>query len=427
MGSVAVDERRLELKKHINLIHCSNNLSLVQRKLFNALLFNAYSELLTKNQFVISARELCNIIGYKSNDYKSLKNALLGLMKVTIEWDVIDASSKKGMDKWRASTALSSASLEKGICTYEYSTVMKELFYQPEIYGRINIALLPKFKSSYGLALYENCARYSGISQTPWFSLDVFRRLMGVLDDKYAIFRDFKRRVLDIAINEVNSYSSINISPDIKRLNNKVVSIRFKLELKKESVLQQINKVSQDGTLLNTLKEDFGLSSKIIEELFLQYEYDYIQEKVSFILNSESFRLGKIRELSGYLIEALRNDYKNKPSKVLLEKNRRAKERHELDEKKKNETLREEYNQYISSMIDSHISKVSPDNLELINKEFEQYVKEQGSIIYKFFKNGGMDHPAIKALFHSFIKKKEFLDLKEILSFEEFEKQQKKH
>ena len=72
----------LELKKHINLIHCSNNLTLVQRKLFNALLFNAYPDLGLKREFCIKTKNLCEIIGYKSNDYKGIKKSLLELMVI---------------------------------------------------------------------------------------------------------------------------------------------------------------------------------------------------------------------------------------------------------------------------------------------------------------------------------------------------------
>ena len=113
-------EKSLELKKHINAIHCTNNLTLVQRKLFNALLFNAYAELPHKAQFEVPARALCALIGYNSNDYGKLKKALLALMTVALEWNVIDYSSSDSSGKWRASAVLSSAKLEDGICTYEY-------------------------------------------------------------------------------------------------------------------------------------------------------------------------------------------------------------------------------------------------------------------------------------------------------------------
>ena len=193
-GLALKDERNLELKKHINTIHCSNNLSLVQRKLFNALLFNAYPDLPHKQRFEISSRKLCELIGYKSKDTGKLKSALLGLITTAIEWGVIECATAQ-QTKWKASAILTSAEFSGGLCSYEYSQLMKDFLYQPEIYGRISVLLLSKFKSSYGLALYENCVRYQGLPQTPWFTLESFRKLMGVSDEKYLVFKDFKKRV----------------------------------------------------------------------------------------------------------------------------------------------------------------------------------------------------------------------------------------
>ena len=216
MDLTIVKDQRFELKKHVNTIHCTNNLTLVQRKLFNALLFRAYPELPHKTRFQVHTRELCKLIGYNSNDYGKLKTALLGLITIAIEWNVIDAVT--GNEKiWKASSILAAAELAGGYCNYEYSQIMRNFLYQPEIYGRINITLVAKFKSSYGLALYENCIRYQGLPQTPWFTLEVFRKLMGVFGKRYSAFKDFKKRVLNVAIKEVNALSSIYICVEIER------------------------------------------------------------------------------------------------------------------------------------------------------------------------------------------------------------------
>lgn len=396
-------ERGLELKKHTNLIHCSNNFTLVQRKLFNALLFNAYSELVSKNEFTISARELCTMIGYKSNDYKNLKKSLLGLMTIAIEWNVINNSSKTENDKWRASSALSSARLEKGVCTYEYSTVMKELFYQPEIYGRIDISLLSCFKSSYGLALYENCVRYYAIPQTPWFSLEVFRKLMGVNDEKYLIFRDLKKRVLDISVKEVNLHSSITIIPEFKRVSSKVTSIRFLIKQKKSKEVEVDNsKIHEhyDNDLVNILKDKFSFSEKNIEGIFKIYDLNFINEKVNLILNSESFRLGKIRRLSAYLTEALQKDYKPSESKrCILQVKEEAVA--VIEQQKKNEM--KNYMSYVNSIIDSYMAELNPESLEDILSKFQTDLKTTNGLFYKWYQNSGLKHPAIKPIFNKFL------------------------
>ena len=54
-----------ELKKHAATIHCSNTLSLLQRKISNALLYHAYKELMLKEEHEISVKQLCNLIAYQ--------------------------------------------------------------------------------------------------------------------------------------------------------------------------------------------------------------------------------------------------------------------------------------------------------------------------------------------------------------------------
>jgi len=236
------NSKYLELKKHVNAIHCTNNLTLVQRKLFNALLFSAYPKLPHKTRFQIHTRQLCNLIGYNSNDYGKLKRALLGLVTIAIEWNVIDTLTGKEKN-WKASSILASAELEGGHCYYEYSHMMKDFLYQPEIYGRIDMLLVAQFKSSYGLALYENCVRYQGLPQTPWFPLDIFRKLMGVFGEKYSAFKDFKKRVINIAVDEVNALSPISVDAEIERKNQKATRIRFKLA---RSLPKETGELKQD-------------------------------------------------------------------------------------------------------------------------------------------------------------------------------------
>ena len=67
----------LELKKHVAIIHSNNKLTLLQRKIANALLFNAYKDLLDKDEHIIHIVKLCELIGYVSNDHKTIKKALI--------------------------------------------------------------------------------------------------------------------------------------------------------------------------------------------------------------------------------------------------------------------------------------------------------------------------------------------------------------
>ena len=78
------------LKKHVAAIHIGAKLSLLQRKLVNALLYNAYDQLLTAKEHQISASLLCEMIGFDSHNSAYLKGALKGLMETVVEFDVLE-------------------------------------------------------------------------------------------------------------------------------------------------------------------------------------------------------------------------------------------------------------------------------------------------------------------------------------------------
>ncbi|KHA54262.1 Initiator RepB protein [Sulfitobacter geojensis] len=73
--------RRGSVKKHVAAIHVSGKLTLLQRKLSNVLLLNAYDTLTTGQAHMIDARTLCLMIGYNSNDMDTLKASLRGLAR----------------------------------------------------------------------------------------------------------------------------------------------------------------------------------------------------------------------------------------------------------------------------------------------------------------------------------------------------------
>jgi plasmid replication initiation protein len=309
-------EKVLELKKHVAAIHSSNKLSLVQRKIANALLFNAYDELLVKDEHEIPIRGLCNLIGYDSNDYKTIKKALINLLSTVIEWNLVDGNKLDAEGVWNASSIIADASIDGAICTYSYSNKMKKLLYSPELYGRLNMVVQAKFQSTYGLALYENCIRYQNIEQTPWFDISQFRKLMGVEEGKYLVFRDFKKRVLDKAIEEVNKYSTLQVSTRLQKLGRVVTAIQFVIKHALAAVMEAYGDVVP---LSQQLKERFAFSKQQVEDTLTNFDEKYIFEKITLVETSSSYIQGKINNMAKYLLRALEEDYQPaKSSKEMI-------------------------------------------------------------------------------------------------------------
>ena len=421
---MAAKEKTLELKKHVAAIHSSNKLSLVQRKIANALLFNAYDELLAKEEHQINVRTLCNLIGYDSNDYKTIKKALINLLSTVIEWNLVDGSRLDSEGIWNASSIIADASIDGALCTYSYSNKMKKFLYSPELYGRLNMVVQAKFQSTYGLALYENCIRYQNIDQTPWFDISQFRKLMGVEEGKYLIFRDFKRRVLDKAIEEVNKYSTLLVTTKVQKQNRQVTAIQFQIQHNKAAFMTDsegnIN-ASSSLPLSQRLKEGFAFSKGQIEETLTNYDENYILQKIEIIEASPSFLNGKINNVTKYLLSALTEDYQPvKSSQDVMKKTRQSNKAKPLTKKPTRLNQMEYRQQQNRALIDS-FDEQSKATQKRVLKAFEESLGK--SLYHDIYLRDGLTNVLIVDQLCDFLRASDVTPKKILAKTTTFEKE----
>lgn len=409
----------LELKKHVGLIHSTNKLSLLERKIANALLYNAYEQLLTRNEHSIHIPSLCFLIGYNSKDYKTIKHALVSLISTVLEWNLVDKNKKEGDAIWMASSMLADAKIEGPICTYSYSNRMKELCHYPEFYGRLNMQVMSMFKSTYGLALYENCIRYQNISQTPWFNLPIYRKLMGVADSKYKVFRDFNNRVIKPSVKEVNKYSPIFVNQEFMKKGRGVVAIRFLISKQSDKTfVSSIEKSDVNKSIIERLKDDYGLSAEQIKAVVSKYDDLYLLDKMSLIESSSSYQNGKIQNLAKYLEKALIEDFQApKSSKENLEK-LRIKHVEKVKIRKLHEQNLQRYRAYQNKQLPTIYDRLTGKEKMSIEKSFDLYISS--TLYYNLFIKEGLNNSLVCDRFADFVRNKHPELLASLLSFDEY-------
>ncbi|MDA8561705.1 replication initiation protein [Gammaproteobacteria bacterium] len=410
---------KAEIKKHSATIHCSNTFSLLQRKISNALLYHAYSDLLKIEEHEISIRQLCNLIEYNGNNYSVIKDALRGLLSTVIEWNVV--SDKTGVENWTASSILASVSLQGSACYFAYSPRMKQLLHSPSMFGKINLHIQSRFKSTYGLALYENCIRYRGLPHTKWFDTETFRKLMGVPAGNYTIFRDFKRRVLDKSVEEVNTYSDLVVEYELMREKRKVVKVRFLLKerIKKIRLGDNTSSTQKSKESSNTSSSDlklkmiesFAISKLQADRLMKKYDEEFLLEKFSIVESSKNYQSGKIKNIAAYFMSAIRNDYKKaeKSNDIKIKKireNKTAKANFQ-DLKSNVELIESSYIQYKVKLIDNTIISLKDDNQKKFMELFYKYAEGSIKTILKlqgrkYSKKTILKSPQIKGLLREF-------------------------
>jgi len=308
--SVKTNLENRKLKKHVAAIHTDGQLSLLQRKLSNVLLVNAYDALLTKQEHEIDEKTLCVMLGYNSNDRVSLKNALKALISIQAEWDILGDDG--GEVEWGAASLLSHAVLTKGRCRYGYAPALAEKLYNPAIYASINMKVQRRFKSGHALALYENCYRFKNVGSTGWWSIQTFRRLLGVGEsDYYKAFKHLNAKIIKPVVKEINAHSDIEIVPEFRRKGRAVSEIRFTIKPNEQLPLMDIgDDDSLKGTAIYERLRKLGISHKLATQWIISHGESYVREKLDYADNQN--KSGKIKgNVSGFLNAAIKDDYKS--------------------------------------------------------------------------------------------------------------------
>ena len=83
--------------------------------------------------------------------------------------------------------------------------------------------------SIYSVRLYELLVQWKAAKQTPMFELEKFRDQLGVEVNEYKAMCDFKKRVLQVAINEINDKSDIKISYEQVKKGRNIAGFKFKV------------------------------------------------------------------------------------------------------------------------------------------------------------------------------------------------------
>ena len=136
--------------------------------------------------------------------------------ETTVKWIVkVWANKRSGKVKVR---------LDEDLAPYLFE--LQERF---TAYGLINILAM---KSQYSIRLYEIFKSYA-FRKKILFDLNDLKKYLAVNEVKsYERFPDFRRKVLDIALKEINEYTDIVVEYDTITKGRKVIKINFRIQTK---------------------------------------------------------------------------------------------------------------------------------------------------------------------------------------------------
>lgn len=166
--------------------------------------------------------------------YEALKNAANSLFERKFSYKGIHEATQKEKvvkSRWVSKIAYVDAA---GILELVFAPDVIPLITQLEqSFTSYELKQISSLSSKYAIRLYELLIQWRSVGKTPVFLIDDFRFKLGLGSDEYKIMSNFKKKVLDTAITQINEKTDIIASYEQHKSGRNITGFSFSFYSKK--------------------------------------------------------------------------------------------------------------------------------------------------------------------------------------------------
>jgi plasmid replication initiation protein len=138
--------------------------------------------------------------------------------------------------------------------------------------------------SAYAIRLYEVLIAWRSTGKTPIIELSDFRQKLGVLEGEYSRFNNFKVRVLDPAIKQINEHTDITVKVEQHKTGRTISGFSFKFKQKQQSKIEKPVDPKRDP---NT--PDFFIPMTDAQRHLFAHKLSTLHEMSEYSVGTESY------------------------------------------------------------------------------------------------------------------------------------------
>lgn len=303
---------RKNLKKTIvdNSITIQKSNDLSMAKLSHGLTLNqmqllAYAILCTQKNGITEFRKhefekMFDIDTYRTDAAKSDSSRVLAIQ---FGFEDIESDSFEFLNVFRK------MKYDKGLFTFVWDQdITKHILDLKDKYVLTDLSITSQFKSSFTWTLYD----YLRGSYGCWYKSFTKNGLMKLFNvEKYKSYKGntglFKNKVLDVAINEINTFTELNVKYEEVKEGRAIIG--FKILWSSGTTVRKASDKQIDilTTLIDTLFDDMMIYMKIKEERNRDRAYELVKEAQSIRFNYLENETGLTNDLCKKLTDKAEN------------------------------------------------------------------------------------------------------------------------
>lgn len=226
---------------------------------------NSIAEAIGKTLTIHASDYMAHFGVDRATAYESLENAVNGLYES--EYRFIEILPN-GVRKTHRERFVSGVAYSDGLGQVELKfspETVPLVVGLSENFTKYEIEQVSRLSSQYALRLYEILAQWRAKGKLS-VKLDELRFKFGLLDNEYPRMDNFKRKVLDMAVNEINEYTDLSVSYEQHKQGRVIIGFTFTIKQKTKSKKSKSHDQERDPNTIDLLTGKTDKERQIIAQ-----------------------------------------------------------------------------------------------------------------------------------------------------------------
>lgn len=252
-------EKNMLIVKDNALINASYNLELVEQRLILLAIIEARENgkgINANDPLTVHASTYIQTFNVeKHSAYTSLKEACKSLFARQFSYEEIN---KNGNLTQYTSRWVSKIGYTKNEATVEIifaPDVVPLITRLEEHFTSYELEQVAQLQSKYATRLYEILIAWRSTGKTPVLTINEFRKQIGVIDSEYKIISNFKLRVLEPSIKQINDLTDIDVTYEQHKKGRTITGFSFNFKQKQQAKKIETNRDPDTADLFKKMTD----------------------------------------------------------------------------------------------------------------------------------------------------------------------------